>query len=208
MTTEQKIFASLVSRPGQSQLELAQSIFGTKGYQQQVNSHMRKMVATGEVTENRSHRPATYTVGQQIGLKENDDLSKIPNEKKLIANVGLTEDAMKQVIRDHLVSKGFTVKVAFGRERGIDIEASAPGAMKIIEVKGCGSRPQMRVNYFLAILGETLQRMGDPFHEYWIALPNLPQYRGLWERLPALAKSRTGIRAMFVNSDGTILELD
>jgi hypothetical protein len=62
----------------------------------------------------------------------------------------------------------------------------------------------MRVNYFLAILGETLQRMNDPETDYSIALPDLKQFRNLWERLPALAKQRTGISILFVDRNGNI----
>jgi hypothetical protein len=64
----------------------------------------------------------------------------------------------------------------------------------------------MRVNYFLAILGETLQRMSDSNAKYSIALPDMKQYRGLWERLPKLAKERTGISILFVKEDGIIEE--
>ena len=74
----------------------------------------------------------------------------------------------------------------------------------MIEVKGPGSRPQMRVNYFLSMLGEILQRMDDPAARYSIALPDLLQYRGLWNRLPMLAKQRTGIDILFVDADGKV----
>jgi hypothetical protein len=57
----------------------------------------------------------------------------------------------------------------------------------------------MRVNYFLAALGELLQRMDDTNARYSVAMPDLPQFRGLWERLPKLAKQRLGITALFVN---------
>jgi hypothetical protein len=65
----------------------------------------------------------------------------------------------------------------------------------------------MRVNYFLGILGETLQRMDNPDATYSIALPDLKQFRNLWSRLPALAKERTKIDALFVNRDGTVLRV-
>lgn len=62
----------------------------------------------------------------------------------------------------------------------------------------------MRVNYFLAILGETLQRMDDPAARHSIAFPDRQQYRRLWDRLPALAKRRTGITMLLVAEDGSI----
>lgn len=64
----------------------------------------------------------------------------------------------------------------------------------------------MRVNYFLGILGETLQRMADEEAKYSIALPDVPQFRGLWSRLPELAKSRTTITALFVSPEGVVRE--
>jgi hypothetical protein len=62
----------------------------------------------------------------------------------------------------------------------------------------------MRVNYFLGVLGETLQRMDDPKAAYSIALPDLKQFRNLWTRLPLLAKQRSEITALFVRGDGQV----
>ena len=62
----------------------------------------------------------------------------------------------------------------------------------------------MRVNYFLSALGETLQRMDDRNAKYSIALPDLQQFRSLWDRLPDLAKSRTEITALFVDEKGNV----
>jgi hypothetical protein len=96
--------------------------------------------------------------------------------------------------------------VAWGRSLGIDIDAKRGSYRWIIEVKGRGSRPQMRVNDFLAMFGELLQRMDDPEARYSIALPDLPQFRRLWERLPTLAKSRTTITALFVDENDNVTE--
>jgi hypothetical protein len=116
----------------------------------------------------------------------------------------LSEDEIKEVLSKWLKKDGWKTKVAWGRTPGIDIEAIKPGSRWIIEAKGTGSRPQMRVNYFLGILGETLQRMDDAGARYSIALPDLPQYRRLWERLPDLAIARTSISIIFVSQDGTV----
>ena len=94
-----------------------------------------------------------------------------------------------------------------GSYRGIDIEATKGPSRWIIEVKGCGSLQAMRVNYFVGMLGELLQRMNDPNARYSIALPDMKQFRGLWERLPDLAKSRTTISALFVDASGHIDEV-
>ena len=98
-------------------------------------------------------------------------------------------------------------QVAWGRTPGIDIEAYRKEERWIIEVKGIGSRPQMRVNYFISMLGETLQRMDDPDAKYSIAIPDVQQFRNLWYRLPELAKQRTSITALFVAGNGNVLEV-
>ena len=120
----------------------------------------------------------------------------------------LSEDEIKQCLVAELRRQGWESDVAWGNRQGIDIDARRGRERWIIEVKGPGSRPPMRVNYFLAILGELLQRMDDPDARYSLALPDLPQFRRLWERLPDLAKKRTGIGAIFVSKDGRIEFLD
>ena len=77
-----------------------------------------------------------------------------------------------------------------GKIRGIDVDAYKGTERWVIEVKGCGSRSAMRVNYFLSMLGEILQRMDDPNARYSIAFPDMKQYRGLWGRLPKWARRR------------------
>ena len=71
-------------------------------------------------------------------------------------------------------------------------------------MKGCGSRQAMRVNYFLAILGEVLQRMDSEYCEYFIALPKMQQYENLWNKLPALAKQRTKVGLILVDENGQL----
>lgn len=117
---------------------------------------------------------------------------------------GLHEEPIKKILVLWLENQGWETKVAWGKAHGIDIYATRSDEKWTIEVKGCGSRSAMRVNYFLAILGETLQRMDDPAAKYSIALPNMQQYRNLWHRFPQLAKMRTGISAIFVSENGDI----
>jgi hypothetical protein len=118
----------------------------------------------------------------------------------------LSEDDVKGKLQDWLEAAGWHVHVIWGHGRGIDIEARRGSHRWVIEVKGSGSREPMRVNYFLAILGELLQRMAGPDASYSIALPDMPQFRGLWQRLPSIAKHRTGITALFVALSGKISE--
>lgn len=118
----------------------------------------------------------------------------------------LQEDEVKEHLRAFLESGGWRTTIAPGKTHGIDIDAFKEDKRWIIEVKGCGSRNEMRVNYFLAALGELLQRMNNPRAKYSIAFPDLVQFRGLWERLGTVAKSRTGITCLFVRSHGEVDE--
>jgi hypothetical protein len=120
----------------------------------------------------------------------------------------LTEDQVKLLLQDWLKAGGWQTEVAWGRKPGIDVVGRRGTETWIIEAKGCGSLQPMRVNYFIAMLGELLQRMSEADARYSIALPNMQQYRRLWDRLPALARQRTGITALFVSADGTVEHLD
>jgi hypothetical protein len=65
----------------------------------------------------------------------------------------LAEDALKSALKGWLEADGWTVEVAWRGAHGVDIAARRDADLWLIEVKGRGSRPEMRVNYFLAILG-------------------------------------------------------
>ena len=119
----------------------------------------------------------------------------------------LQEEDVKRILNDYLVSNGWTTKVAWNHTPGVDIDAKKDVRHWLIEVKGPGSRPEMRENYFLSIIGETLKRMDDPNARYSIAFPNMVQYRRLWNQLPNLAKKRTTIDLLLVDKDGKIEEL-
>ena len=116
----------------------------------------------------------------------------------------LQEEEIKQVLYDYLCENGWTVTVAWGHQRGIDIDAVKGMERWVIEVKGPGSRPPMYNNYFISMLGEVLQRMDDESARYSIALPDLPKYRRLWGELPQLAKNRTEIDLILVDGNGQI----
>lgn len=120
----------------------------------------------------------------------------------------LSEDAVKGLLEAYLSQDGWDCSIRWGREPGIDIEARRGHERWVIEVKGQGSLNPMRVNYFLGVLGETLQRMSDDEARYSIALPDIGQFRRLWGRLPQLAKRRTGITALFVQPGGRVTEVE
>ena len=120
----------------------------------------------------------------------------------------LSEDDAKGKLKAWLEAAGWEVRVAMGREHGIDIDARRRGSRWIIEVKGQGTLNAMGVNYFLGALSELLQRMDDPDARYSVAFPDIAQFRRLWQRLPALAKKRTQISALFVAGSGQIAEVE
>lgn len=119
----------------------------------------------------------------------------------------LEEDEVKELIRRDLQSRGWQVKVKPGRAQGIDIEATNGTERWVIEAKGWGAgSEQQQGNYFLGAVGELLQRMDRDDIKYSVAFPDIPRYRGLWDRFPALAKCRTRITCLFVGKDGGIVE--
>lgn len=124
----------------------------------------------------------------------------------------ITEDEVKEAVRAHLTAFDFDVTVAWGRVRGIDIDARHPdGRRYVIEAKAeVGKNGAQQVNYFLGMLGELIQRMEDPKASYGIALPANGQYRGLVDRLPALAKERLKLAVYWVSrkGDALIVEVD
>jgi hypothetical protein len=80
----------------------------------------------------------------------------------------LSEDQIKYIINRYLEGSGWETQTAMGKAHGIDIDAIRDKERWVIEVKGCGSIDAMRVNYFLSILGELLQRMNDANAKYSI----------------------------------------
>ncbi len=137
-----------------------------------------------------------------------EEMEKKLLEKFLTRNPNpMEEDQVKDLLEGYLLSQGWQVVVKKGQERGMDIEATNGVERWVIEVKGwANGKEQQQGNYFLNALRELLQRMGDDQAKYSIAFPDLPRYRGLWKRLPAVAKSRTGISCLFVSQHGSVVE--
>jgi hypothetical protein len=201
----EKILTLIAQQPGLTDRQIATHLLGASAPQQSVNIAARGLASRGRLARRRRDDGliGNFLIGTDVAStpsKEKGDASAAPNED-------LSEDRLKSHLREWLRSNGWEVEVACGHERGIDIRAIRDGKNWIIEVKGIGSRPEMRVNYFIGILGETLQRMDDPASKYSIALPDVPQFRRLWSRLPRLAKKRTEITALFVNARGEVTEL-
>jgi hypothetical protein len=199
----QEVLALVQKIPGLTDREITNRLRGNSAPQQPINIAARALAKRGRLLRKK----------RDDGLIGNfpsgrDEVSSLPPQAPRPSTSGTdqSEDRLKQWVQEWLRKDGWDVKVAWARARGIDIHAFQGGRTWIIEVKGIGSLSAMRVNYFLSVLGETLQRMGDPAAKYSICLPDVPQFRNLWARLPQLAKRRTGIGVLFVSATGGVTE--
>jgi hypothetical protein len=108
-------------------------------------------------------------------------------------------------------SAGRRVQRKLPRLRDSRRRARHPDGRYLIEAKAEGGKngPQ-QVNYFVGMLGELVQRMDDVQASYGIALPDNRQYRGLVNRLPALAKERLRLAVFWVSRecDELIVEVE
>lgn len=204
MTLAERIIELLKQNPGLSDRQIADRLFGIDKPQQPVNIACRNLEKRGIL---RRQKTLGTPIGNYLTGQELKTTRSQPLKNEVPSNEHLSEDSIKEILEEWLISQGWKVRIAWGRDHGIDIDATKEDKRWVIEVKGQGSRDPMRVNYFLGILGETLQRMEDPNAKYSIALLDMQQFRNLWRRLPFLAKSRTGITAIFVDKDGNVSEI-
>ncbi len=197
-----QIIQILSQNPGLSDREITDAIHGHQAPQQYVNRTCRSLESQGVISRSRR---ADGILGNYLTGK--NPFPEPSSKAKSGQDYGsLPEKKIKQVLETYLSTRGWNPKIAWGQSHGPDIEAKRGTEQWVIEVKGSGSLDPMRVNYFLSVLGEILQRMYEPKCKYSIALPDMKQFRGLWERLPILAKNRTGITALFINSAGNVIE--
>lgn len=191
----------LQQNSGLSDREITDIIKGRGEPQQAANQACRSLEKQAIIARRKRSdgRIGNYFLGKKLHRRQDNFAARNQDP--------LSEDAIKAVLQEWLIARGWQVEPAWGKTKGVDIEATQDDKRWMIEVKGRGSRSQMRRNYFLTILGQTLQRMDDPDARYSIALPDLQQYRNLWQRLPVLAKSRTGITALFINEQGSVTQL-
>jgi len=200
-----EIIQAVRKSPGLTDRELTDVLRGRAAAQQPINQAARLLEGKGILL--RKRRPDNLIGNYPSGV---DVVPTEPRPPTVVKNHdadALSEDEIKKVLEGWLKADGWETTVAWGKAQGIDIDARRASERWIIEVKGPGSRQPMRVNYFIGILGETLQRMSDPAARYSIAFPDLAQYRGLWQRLPSLAKTRTGISIILVSRSGQIEHL-
>lgn len=174
-------------------------------HRQAINQTARRLEAQGKL-----HRYPGPD-GKIVNALATDTTTPPPPTPPQPISAGLlTEDEVKSAVKDHLEAEGFTVQVAWGRERGVDLDARHhDGRRWLIEAKGEVAAGPQQVNYFLSALAELIQRMEDPDATYALALPDNHQYRGLVERLPDLAKQRLGLRVFWTarSAEGLIVTL-
>ncbi|WP_025676901.1 MarR family transcriptional regulator [Paenibacillus massiliensis] len=205
MTLKDKIISYLKDRNGLTDREIANAILGVNEPQQAVNQACRALEGKGLIirTNRRDGLIGNYLAAEGIH-SEPSPVGEIKHETE--ESSVFKEDNLKLILKNNLNKNGWETQIAWGKTPGIDINAIKGTERWIIEVKGLGSLSAMNVNYFLGVLAETLQRMDDPNAKYSIALPDVKQFRNLWNRLPLLAKKRTGITALFIDEQGNINE--
>jgi len=117
----------------------------------------------------------------------------------------LSENVIKQLLKVHLISEGWSTETYRNNHHGLDVIAIRGDEHWVIMIKGEESADI--VESFILALGSIVQVMEDPKSKYSIALPDIIPYRRLWERLPVLVKQRTAITALFVNQGGSVVEI-
>jgi hypothetical protein len=180
------------------------------GHRQAVNQAARRLEAKGRL------RRFTGPDGKIVNALPDSPAQLIsePAHPPVVPGGGdhgrITEDEVKEAVRAHLAARGFDVAVAWGRVRGIDIDARHPdGRRYVIEAKAeVGKNGPQQVNYFVGMLGELVQRMDDAQASYGIALPDNRHYRGLVNRLPALARVRLRLVVFWVSREGDELTVE
>jgi hypothetical protein len=190
---------------GLTDREITNNLRGRSAPQQPINIAARGLVRHGRLIRKKRQ---DGLIGNFLAEAGEAVPTPIPQHPPIIYHeYELAEGRLKEILEGWLTAAGWQTEIAWGKQRGIDIHALRGNERWVIEVKGIGSLSAMRVNYFLGILGETLQRMDDPSAKYSIALPDVPQFRKLWERLPQLAKKRTEISILFVTAQGAVTEV-
>ena len=188
-TLKDEIRSLLAVTSGLTDREITDRLRGAKVRHQPTTVVCRELVRAGEL--DRRTRGDGLTGNYPVGSGTDARMGARADQ--------LGEDEVKGALERWLGDEGWASSVAWGQQQGIDVEATRGDERWVIEAKGCGSRDQMRDNYFKMVLADALRRMDDPEARYSITLPDMRQYRRLWDRLPALAKKRTRISALFVD---------
>jgi hypothetical protein len=123
-------------------------------------------------------------------------------------DIYLPDRTIKRVMADYLTARGWEYTFASVASHGTEIEAKRGVEGWVIEVKSTEYLTFEIINSFVITLGRVLQRMDNTNHKYSIALPDSKPFRRLWDRLPVLAKKRTGITALFIGRTGIVDEVN
>src|ERR1700692_3361531 len=149
----------LKEKPGLSDREIADLLLGPGTAQQPING-IRLRLAKKNLIVRRPRQDGI--LGNYLGNAEMVAAPSQISEPAHQPSLRQIEDHIKQSLARYLASQGWTVlRVAWGKTRGVDMEAKLRGQHWLIELKGIGSRPQMRANYFLGVPEELLLRMND-----------------------------------------------
>jgi hypothetical protein len=187
--------------PGLSDKEIAHIVKAHSESPQYINQKCRFLESEGIV---KREKREDGLIGNW--LTENGLLQSI-TRYSLTGDAGsFPEKKIKKYLEGYLASQGWETRVAWGFTHGVDIEARRGLQKWIIEVKGVEPSDPLPVNAFVDVLGEVLQRMDDPACKYSVAIPDLEQFRRLWERLPLLSRQRTGITVLLVSLTGEVME--
>lgn len=203
-TLRDRILELASAEPGLTDREIANRLLGRDAPQQAVNQVARQLASEGRIV--RRERPDGKIGNYPAEGRGSLTVPPRSTSKAPPANF-LSEDDAKRKLQVWLEAAGWKVAIVWSRGQGIDMDARRGNSRWVIEVKGQGTLNPMRVNYFLGVLGELLQRMEDPQARYSIALADVPQFWRLWNRFPSLAKQRTGISALFVAASGHVEEV-
>jgi hypothetical protein len=199
---ENAIIYVLEHNPGLSDRELTDVLKGSEATTKHVNQYCKSLESQGILIRKKR-------LDRLIGswLKDTKNLSNTnsSNVDQAIANE-LPDKKMKRILERFLLSQGWNPEINWRPNHGVDIEAKRDLRIWIIEVKGSRYPSLIPVNSFVSLLGEILQRMDNDTSKYSIAMPDTGPFDRLWKRLPSLAKSRTGISALFVNPSGFVRE--
>jgi len=202
-TLKERLLEHVELEPGLTDREITNRLLGRDAPQQGVNQVARQLASAGRGVRRQrqdgkmGNYPANIAAGSNVPVASSIEVQSSDFQ---------SEDDVKRRLQTWLEAAGWKVTVVWGRSQGVDLDAHRGNSRWIVEAKGQGTLNPMRVNYFLCVLGELLQRMEDPQARYSIALPDVPQFRRLWARLPPLARERTRISALFVSRSGPIEE--
>jgi hypothetical protein len=199
--TEKTIIRLLEYNPGLSDKEIAHVVKARSESPQYINQKCRFLESEGFLQRKKREDGLIGNFLTENGMLQSINQFGVVDEAS-----SLMGKKIKKFLETYLSAQGWETRVAWGFTHGVDIEARRGKQKWIIEVKGTEPLYPMPVGAFVSVLGEVLQRMDDPACKYSVAFPEAEQFRRLWERLPPLAKQRTGITALFVTLMGDVIE--